>query len=273
MPPEFVVVGHISKDLTPDGPRPGGAALYAAHTVAALGHSVGLLTRTASDIEIGQLPPGVEFVNVPSQVTTTFENTVDGNERTQTIHSVADSIRTSDVPWGWFDAPVVLLVPIANEFAPAFAARFPKSLVGVGLQGWLRRWDARGRVRPRSPREALGTLPPLGALFVSRDDWAGDWQELEEVASSSPILVATLADKGARIKLGDEWSDLPPTPTNLVDATGAGDVFAAAFMVRLFETRDPQEAASFASVAAVLSIGGIGTTAIPTHDQIAARRT
>lgn len=272
MPPEFVVVGHISKDLTSRGPMPGGAALYAALTVAALGHTVGLLTRTGPDIALDPLPPAVELVNVPSPTTTTVENTHTGSARSQTIYAVADPIQTSDVPWGWLDAPVVLLVPIANEFAPSFAARFPKSLVGAGLQGWLRRWDAKGRVRPRSPREALGALPPLGALFASRDDWAGDWEELEEAGSASPILVVTLADKGARLKLGDNWTDLPPIPTDLVDATGAGDVFAAAFMVRLFETRDPHESAAFASIAAALSIRGIGVTAIPTHDEIAARR-
>ena len=50
-----------------------------------------------------------------------------------------------------------------------------------------------------------------------------------------------------------------------VDPTGAGDVFATAFAVRLFETEDLQEASDFASVVAGLSVRSQGVSQIPSR--------
>jgi sugar/nucleoside kinase (ribokinase family) len=53
-----------------------------------------------------------------------------------------------------------------------------------------------------------------------------------------------------------------------VDATGAGDVFAAAFFIRLQATRDPWEAARFATSIASRSITRPGLEGIPTRAEI-----
>ena len=56
-----------------------------------------------------------------------------------------------------------------------------------------------------------------------------------------------------------------------VDSTGAGDVFAAAFFVRLDETGDPRASAGFASCAAGVSIEGVGVARIPDRGAVEAR--
>jgi sugar/nucleoside kinase (ribokinase family) len=53
-----------------------------------------------------------------------------------------------------------------------------------------------------------------------------------------------------------------------VDATGAGDIFATAFFVRLFKTRDPWEAARFATLVASRSVARVGLDGIPTQSEI-----
>jgi sugar/nucleoside kinase (ribokinase family) len=53
-----------------------------------------------------------------------------------------------------------------------------------------------------------------------------------------------------------------------VDATGAGDIFAAAFFIRLFSTRDPWEAARFATLIASHSVTRMGLNGIPTPQEI-----
>jgi sugar/nucleoside kinase (ribokinase family) len=59
-----------------------------------------------------------------------------------------------------------------------------------------------------------------------------------------------------------------------VDLTGAGDVFASAFLVRLDETaqssgvEDPWEAARFANAVASFSVEGQGISAIPSREQV-----
>jgi sugar/nucleoside kinase (ribokinase family) len=45
-----------------------------------------------------------------------------------------------------------------------------------------------------------------------------------------------------------------PCTVQAVDATGAGDTFATAFFIRLYETRDPWEAARFANLLAARSV-------------------
>ena len=58
-----------------------------------------------------------------------------------------------------------------------------------------------------------------------------------------------------------------------LDPTGAGDVYAAAFFVRLRETRDPYEAGRFATQLAAVSVTRPGLAGAPTPAEAAAART
>ena len=53
-----------------------------------------------------------------------------------------------------------------------------------------------------------------------------------------------------------------------IDTVGSGDIFAAAFFVRLYTTRDPWEAARFATQLAAFSVTRQGMNSIPTIDEI-----
>ena len=53
-----------------------------------------------------------------------------------------------------------------------------------------------------------------------------------------------------------------------MDATGAGDIFATAFFIRLQETRDPWEAARFATQLSARSVTRAGLDGIPTRLEI-----
>ena len=55
-----------------------------------------------------------------------------------------------------------------------------------------------------------------------------------------------------------------------VDDVGAGDVFAAAFFVRLHATRDPWEAARYATLLAARSVTRPGLRGVPTPEEIEA---
>ena len=71
--------------------------------------------------------------------------------------------------------------------------------------------------------------------------------------------------------MNGQGRDIPPVAANEVDATGAGDVWAAAFAINLAETRDIAFAANFASAAAAMSIEHHGMQGIPTRNAITAR--
>ena len=67
------------------------------------------------------------------------------------------------------------------------------------------------------------------------------------------------------------WRHVPAFPSQELDPTGAGDVFAAAFLTRYVETDDPWLAALFASAAASWSVEQEGLGGIPTRQQIEER--
>ena len=63
----------------------------------------------------------------------------------------------------------------------------------------------------------------------------------------------------------------PPCHDREVDPTGAGDVFAAAFLVRYQETGDPLEAAAFGACAASCAVEGVGASTLGDRDEVLRR--
>jgi sugar/nucleoside kinase (ribokinase family) len=64
---------------------------------------------------------------------------------------------------------------------------------------------------------------------------------------------------------------VPALPRAEVDPTGAGDVFAAAFLVRYHETGDALEAAAFAACAASCVVEGIGASTLGDRAEVLRR--
>jgi ribokinase len=76
-------------------------------------------------------------------------------------------------------------------------------------------------------------------------------------------------DQGNLLVTSEEEHWLPKVPVQSVDATGAGDAFAAALAVALLEGRSWSEAGAWASAAAALKTTKIGAQAgLPTRDQV-----
>ncbi len=283
MPIDFLAIGHITHDRTPEGFRLGGTVSYAAVTARRLGHRPGMLTRASG--EGLQLAPGTEGAEVivaspdgvldgiairllPSAVSTTFTNIYHGSERTQLIEAWADPIWPDELPAAWAAAPVVLLGPVAREIPPAWANVFPHALVGVTPQGWMRRWDARGHVSPAPWENMADFLPHADVIILSREDVGGDDAFLADLSCRAKLLVVTDGWHGATVYRCGERFPIPPRPTVQVDPTGAGDVFATAFLLRMAETGDPLAAARFANIVASMSVEGIGMARIPWRTEV-----
>src|SRR5512138_2806624 len=97
-PIDYLVVGHLTRDLTPNGPRLGGTASYASLAARALGMRVGILTACEDCLEAPQLDQeGIRVVGLRSEETTTFENIQTPNGRVQILHHIAPTINLSMV--------------------------------------------------------------------------------------------------------------------------------------------------------------------------------
>src|SRR5512141_2868727 len=113
-PVDYLVIGHVAHDLTPEGPRLGGTVAYSALTARALGMRVGIVTASGPETSLHSLQ-GVSIHLVQSPQSTTFENIYTEHGRVQYLHAQATRLDFSQVPQIWRSTPIIHLGPIANE--------------------------------------------------------------------------------------------------------------------------------------------------------------
>lgn len=269
MLPDYVVIGHVTRDIQRDGSViPGGTVTYAAVTARNLGRQVGVVTSMAEDLNLGSVFCGVELIRWPAKVTTTFENIYVNGTREQYIQAVASPLRLEHIPDEWRSAPLVHLGPMAMEVAEELVGAFPQALVGVTPQGWMRGWDASGRVRHTTWTGAPHVLARADVLILSEEDVGGEQSLLEGYLEMAKLAVVTDGWRGAVVHAPHGTRRLPAYRAEEVDPTGAGDVFAAAYLTALSEGNDPYEAARFANAVASFSVEARGLAGIPTRRQV-----
>lgn len=268
-PIDYLVIGHLTQDITPSGLRLGGTAAYSSLTARALGLRVGVLTACQDCLDAVELESaGVQVVGQRAEVNTTFENIQTPNGRVQVIHNLAPSIDLSMIPEPWRTTPIIHLGPVAREVDPMLARAFPSSFVGLTPQGWMRDWDEQGHVRFSEWPEAAFILQSANAAVMSIEDVRNNEEIVEDMASASRVLAVTEGANGARLYWNGDLRRFRPPSVEEVESTGAGDIFAAAFFYRLSSTRDPWEAARFATQLASFSVLRPGLQGIPTEEEI-----
>lgn len=268
MKPDILLAGHIVKDLTASGWRLGGGVTYAAVQARRFGLSVAAVTSCAADLQPGELLPGIDWRILPSETTTTFENTYESGRRTQRVLARATQIRAADIPADWLDAPLALLCPVIGEVDADLDNRLKheRALVCVGAQGWLRRLEG-DRVTTDQFEPRPHWLEGADIVCVSQEDVA-DPEDVAQWQQVVPTVVLTRGKAGCTIWNRYGRHDVPSFDTIEVDPTGAGDVFATAFTVRYRETEDAVDAALFGSAAAALSVRAVGTAGIGRREEI-----
>ena len=265
---DYLVIGHITQDLTSEGSHMGGTAAFSALTARALGLRVGIVTSTDEQTSLKALD-GIPIVSVPSGYPTTFENVYSAEEgRRQILHHQAAHIPFDLVPEAWRSTAIIHLGPVAQELDPELPASLSPSLLGVTPQGWMRTWKQDGRILPCKWQNADRILPQAGAVVISREDAGGDEEWIEAMAHQTRVLAVTEAAAGAVLYWNGDRRRFRAPKVKEVDATGAGDIFAAAFFIRLLETRDPWEAARFATQLSARSVTRSGLDGIPTRLEI-----
>ena len=271
--PQYLVVGHITRDLIAGGNyRLGGTATYAALAAHRLGLTVGVLTSGGSEVE----PPPLDSTVVhrcPSAESTVFENIYSDQGRQQYIRGLASVLEPADVPAAWRATGIVHLGPVAQEVSPALAEAFPDALIGVTPQGWLRRWNGQGLVSPTDWADSERVLDAVDVVVLSLEDLGGNRSLLDAYIERARMLILTVGARGAIVHRGGTSERVPAYRVQEVDPTGAGDVFAAGFLIRYAETGDALESVRFANCVASFVVEGPGPSTIPTREQVEHRLT
>ncbi|MFN2111500.1 MAG: PfkB family carbohydrate kinase [Anaerolineales bacterium] len=269
-PPEYLILGHITRDILDSGYRLGGTAVYGAVTAKRMGARVALLTSGTEDLDLAGLED-IQILNQPGAGTTTFTNEYTPSGRVQTLSDRAVDLDPDLLPPAWRKAKVVHLAPVACEVPFSAGEVLPNAYLAYSLQGWMRNWDQAGRVSP-APLPASPVPAGLQVVaFLSIEDLGFDREELGQITSRFPTLFLTLGSQGAELHQGGSVEKIAPVPAQEVDPTGAGDIFAAALMVAWqIQGRPLQQAARLASALAAASVEGKGLLGVPSEQQIKA---
>jgi sugar/nucleoside kinase (ribokinase family) len=266
-PVDYLAIGHVAVDLTPAGDQLGGSVSYAALTARALGLRVGVVTSGSADAPLQPLN-GIQLEMIPSEFSTTFENIKTAQGRKQTLHHQASKINFEHIPAIWQNTPIIHLAPIAQELDPNLAGQFPSSLVGVTPQGWMRAWNEKGQVQSCAWENSGQVLGLAGSVVMSVEDIVRNLELAESMAQQTRILCLTEGELGSVLYWNGDRRRFRPPVVEEIEPTGAGDIFAASFFVRLWKTRDPWEAARFATNLAAYSVTRPGLHGIPTKSEI-----
>ena len=266
-PLDYVVIGHVTRDLKGPSAALGGTAAYAARTARALGCRVGVITSAAADLDLRQALGDVLIARLLARTSTAFENVYTESGRRQVIHGVADPLGLGAVPYDW-QAQIVHIGPVARECDPALARGFEGAFVGVTPQGWMRQWDELGNVSRRRWEEDEQVLPHVDAVVLSEEDVDGDRSVVTRYARRTRCLVLTEGASGCTVYANGDVRHFPTSSVDEVDSTGAGDIFAASLFYALQREHDAWAAARFANCIATRSVTRSGLLAAPLEEEV-----
>lgn len=270
MTPEFLSIGHVCHDAAPLGYIPGGAVTYASLFAQRLGLSTALLTSAGADYLFHDLFRNINMECIPAKETTLFDNQQLGEQRQQYLRARAADLSAQHLPLSWRLSKMVFIGPIADEVSSDFLPLFEKSLVCINPQGWMRKWDAAGKVTYEFLKN-YEILMQASVTIFSEEDFQADYSLIETLTKHLNVLVVTKGAKGCDLYTENRKVSFPAFPTLVKDTTGAGDIFSAAFLIFYNKTGSLEQAAKYGNVAASFCVEGQGITTLPTMDQLKKR--
>jgi len=298
--PRVVVLGATNSDYLMKGPRfprpgetvqgteflaaPGGKGANQAVAAARLGAQAALISCVGRDARGAELVTGLRTEGVNTEFVFTTEAEPTGAALVLIDPSGEKMIlATPGANHALTPAHVEEAAPLISS-AAVFLTQFEAPLETVLAAMRLAR---RAGVKVvLDPAPALSDVPE--ELFRLIDAVRPNSQEAEALtgvkvtdrasAAKSACLLQQRGPRIAAVQAGPEgnvlvWDEreiwLPKIPVPAVDATGAGDAFAAALAVALAEGQPPETAGLFCSAAAALTTTKLGAQpALPRRDEV-----
>ena len=270
-PARITVVGNVVEDRTKDARWvPGGPALYASRAATALGAEVTLVSRVPEAYDWSVFND-VAVRALPAAACPRFENVYSvGGARKQTLLARGAPLSVEDLPVG-LEGDAVIAAPALDELGG-----FPP------IAGAIRIASLQGPLRERRLHRSLGNAsPPVvcvrpfvqeGVVAIFSDEDVDDPLALAEVLSAKgTVSVVTLGARGSWLYRNRSRQEVAPFPARVIDPTGAGDSFAAAFAVYMVETGDFLGSCEFANAMGSLVVERSGVREMPSRAEVSAR--
>ncbi|HVW98500.1 MAG TPA: PfkB family carbohydrate kinase [Mucilaginibacter sp.] len=267
---DLCCIGHITSDKVVTAQNtshmPGGTAYYFSKALSKIDIDYLLATSVApaEDHYVNALrKEGIDVNLRPSTHTVIFENIYAENqdERTQNVLATADPFQLAQIES--LEAKVFHLGPLLpDDFSvEVIKALKKKGIVSVDIQGFLRKVE-NNKVYPTDwpeKREALQYVDVLKADVAELKALTG----LPTVEAGLKLLadwglkevVITNASKGSVIYRDRIFYKIPAyPPRTLIDATGCGDTYMAAYLYRRIKGYDLEPSGKFAAAMASLKM-------------------
>lgn len=268
-PVDYLLIGHMTADLIPNGRILGGTVSFAAHTVSSFGMPVGIVTSAAEhEPLVAELRSAAQVHVQPADQTSTFENIYTPQGRIQYLRKRANGLDFASIPDVWRSAPIVHLAPLTDEVDYRLPHQFPDATVLLTVQGWLRRWDADGRVHFKrwcDPEVLRG----VDVLVCSEEDIAPAPELETEYAKVVPHVFITRGERGGTYYHNNVQMQYDTLQVQQFDPTGAGDIFAAALLAasRRLDV-DLGTAVKVAAHLGAISVTRRGMLGVPTPEEV-----
>ena len=279
--PALTVVGSVNLDLVLRAPRlpragetvtgatfaelPGGKGANQALAAQRLGADVALVGRVGDDSQAaaalaGLRAAGVDVSHVVSDATrptgiAAVTVSADGENQIVVAPGANAAVGTSDVSAAMdtADGSAAFCQLEINDEAVVAAAELASELFCVNAA------PARSL-----PSDVWARADVVIVNEVERE------QLSPELVGYAGLLVTTLGAEGATLeRSGEELARAAPPPVAVVDTTGAGDAFSAAFVVGVLEGRSREDALERACAAGALATTHAGAQAgLPTSAEV-----
>jgi len=277
----FLVIGNLTKDVIRTKKEEridfGGASSYCSIAAKKLGCESHILTR--GNHELDDWIKNFENLGIivelqESDNLTCFVNDYMLGERKQFVYRNAGKIKFKD--FGKVD--VTHLGPVFNEVTLECVKETRKNskIISLDVQGFVRSLKEKEVIKNFwSEREDFLKYVDLVKISGYEIDSVSKKKNYEDVfdelmSFGVKVVELTLGQEGSIIA-SEEIHRIPVYKTTLIDKTGSGDVFAAAFAIRYLETKDALESGLFASAAASFVVEDFGARNIVNREKVEER--
>jgi len=294
---DWVAIGHLIKETIKFphktiGPVLGSPAAYSSVAAARLGLRAGIITKVGKDIPQDLLKPlfeaGVDArgLKIEGEDTTTNLLLYDasGNKTFRYLKKAPD-ILFNDIPRSYLAAPIFYICPINYEVSLETIRDIHSldKIVAMDLGGW---GGAASTTHPKGEKDyhILKKLTKyLHIVKASTEDCRYLFHFMDIAANEVPHLfvewgakigIVTLGKNGSIVVNKKKEFRVPTFSDNVVDCTGAGDVYSAGFLVEYLRTKNVEKSALFASATASLVIedsGGVSAKRMPDRAEVLKR--
>lgn len=272
---ELCCVGHITLDkvVTPKNTvyMPGGTSYYFSHAIKHFDDINYALVTALAESEMQSVEElraeGVEVAVMPSRHTVYFENIYGENQdnRTQRVLAKADPFSIDYLRQ--IEAQIFHLGSLlADDFSLEMVRYLSqKGLVSVDSQGYLREVREQNVYAVDWPekKEVLRYVHFLKANEHEMEVLTGytdPEQAAKEIYSwGVKEVLLTFGSMGSLIYDGETFHRIPAyLPTEVVNATGAGDTYMTGYLYQRAKGASIEEAGCFAAAMTTLKIEGMG---------------